>query len=64
MCVEIYCLHEMIPYVCLGRGHITLSLCVRSGDRAPAKLNMCVCNQVFINATCVCGKGRPDACTH
>ena len=31
----------MIPYVCLGREQaliITLSLCVRSGDRAPAKI--------------------------
>ena len=32
----------MIPYVCVGREQaliITLSLCVRSGDRAPAKIN-------------------------
>ena len=39
----------------LGKGTVTLSLCVRSGDRAPAKINTpCV----FVR------EGEISACTH
>ena len=57
MCVwkEMYCLHQLILHVCLGRGQaLIITLCVGKGYREPAQ----------INTTCVYVREGESKCLH